>query len=108
MPGPAAVERRSCPCIIWFVPENPLTPQHQPGPLPPFFGRQAPPKPKEPPRYGRWVAVGVTLSFVAALVLLAVLVPRAHRASVAKLKAEVLALTQAAEPSFHPSAYEVK
>jgi murein DD-endopeptidase MepM/ murein hydrolase activator NlpD len=90
------------------VPETPVTPQQQPGPLPPFFGRQTPPKPKEPPRYGRWVAVGVTLSFIFALVLLAVFVPRGHRARVAKLTAQAQAQAQAVTVRYDTSAYAVK
>ncbi len=93
--------------MIYAVPETPVTPQHQPGPLPPFYGRPVPPKPKEPPRYGRWVAVGVTLAFITALVLLAVFVPRAHRARVAKLKAQAQAQVQAAM-EYSTSAYGVK
>jgi len=94
--------------MILSVPETPVTPQHQNGPLPPFFGRPVAPKPKEPPRYGRWVAVGVTLTFVAALVLLAVVVPRAHRARVAKLRAQARAQTQAAMMAYDTSACVVK
>jgi murein DD-endopeptidase MepM/ murein hydrolase activator NlpD len=76
--------------------------------LPPFFGRPVPPKPKEPPRYGRWVAVGAMLAFITALVLLAVFVPRAHRARVAKLKAQAQAQAQAAMMEYATSAYAVK
>jgi murein DD-endopeptidase MepM/ murein hydrolase activator NlpD len=90
------------------VPETPVTPQQQSGPLPPFFGRQAPPKPKEPPRYGRWVAVGVTLSFILALILLALFVPRAHSARENKAKAQTQAQARAAAAAFDTSAYAVK
>jgi len=93
--------------MIESVPETPATPQ-QPGPLPPFFGRPAPPKPKEPPRYGRSVAVGVALAFVAALVLLAVLVPAAHRARIARAAAQAQAQAQAAQAAYDISAYAVK
>ena len=108
MSGPAAVERKSCRGIIWFVPENPAPPQHQPGPLPPFFGRPVPPKPKEPPRYGRWVAVGVTLGFILALAALATFVPRAHRARENKAKAEAQARAQAVAAAYDTAAYAVK
>jgi murein DD-endopeptidase MepM/ murein hydrolase activator NlpD len=94
--------------MIWFVPETPATPQHQPGPLPPFSGRPVPPKPKEPPRYGRWVAVGVTLGFILALVLLAIFVPHAHRAHMARLNAETQARVQATEMAYDTAAYAVK
>jgi murein DD-endopeptidase MepM/ murein hydrolase activator NlpD len=90
------------------VPETPVTPQQQSGPLPPFFGWPVPPKPKEPPRYGRWVAVGVTLSFIVALILLAVFVPRAHRARESVHKAQAQAQVQAALAAFDISAYVVK
>jgi murein DD-endopeptidase MepM/ murein hydrolase activator NlpD len=90
------------------VPENPVSPQHQPGPLPPFFGRPVPPKAKEPIRYGRWVAVGVTLAFILALVLLALLVPRAHRARENKQKAVTRTRTQTASLTYDTSAYAVK
>jgi len=78
--------------------------------LPPFPGRSAPPKPKESPRYGRWVAVGITLAFVLALVLLAVFVSLAHRAHVAGLKDQVKVQTQAqaAPIPYDTSAYSVK
>jgi murein DD-endopeptidase MepM/ murein hydrolase activator NlpD len=78
----------------------------QRGPLPPFPGRSQPPRPKEPPSYGRWAAVGVMLAFIAALVLLAIFVPRAHRARVARLKAQAQA--QAARVVYDTSAYVVK
>jgi murein DD-endopeptidase MepM/ murein hydrolase activator NlpD len=94
--------------MISSVPETPVTPQQQPGPLPPFFGRPVPPKPKEPPHYGRWVAVGVTLSFVAVLILLVLLVPRAHRARMAKLLAQAQAQAQAVTTNYDTSAYAVK
>jgi murein DD-endopeptidase MepM/ murein hydrolase activator NlpD len=76
--------------------------------LPPFYGRPVPPKPKEPPRYGRWVAVGVTLSFIAALILLAVFVPRGHRARENNQKAQAQAQAQSVMTSYDTSAYAVK
>lgn len=76
--------------------------------MPPFFGRPVAPKPKEPIRYGRWVAVGVTLTFVAALILLAVVVPRAHRARVAKLQTQAQAQAEAAMMAYDTSACVVK
>ena len=76
--------------------------------MPPFFGRQTPPKPKEPPRYGRWVAVGVTLGFIVALMLLALLVPRAHRVRMAKLAAKAQVQAQAVAVRYDTSAYAVK
>jgi len=88
------------------VPENSVTPQSQRGPLPPFYGRPMPPKPKEPPRYGRWVTIGVTLAFITALTLLAVFVPRGHRAREAKVKAHALA--QAARVVYDTTACAVK
>jgi murein DD-endopeptidase MepM/ murein hydrolase activator NlpD len=94
--------------MILSVPETPDTPQHQPGPLPPFFGRPVPPKPKEPISYGRWVAVGVTLSFIFALVLLAVFVPRGHRARENKQTAVAQAQAQASMMAYDTSAYAVK
>ncbi len=94
--------------MIESVPETPPTPQQQPGPLPPFFGRPVPPKQKEPPRYGRWVAVGVTLAFITALVLLAVIVPRAHRTRIARAAAQAQAQAQAAQAAYDTSPYAVK
>jgi murein DD-endopeptidase MepM/ murein hydrolase activator NlpD len=76
--------------------------------LPPFFGRPVPPKPKEPPRYGRWVAVGVTISFIVALVLLAVFVPRSNRVRVARLNAQAQAKAEAVLMAYDTSAYAVK
>ena len=76
--------------------------------MPPFFGRQVPPKPKEPLRYGRWVAIGVTLSFIFALILLALFVPRAHHAHMAKVVAKVQAQAQPVMKSYDTSAYVVK
>ena len=90
------------------MPESPLTPQHQPGPLPPFVGRTAPPRPKEPLRYGRWVAVGVTVGFIVALILLALLVPRAHRARENKEKAQAQAQAEAAAAAYDTTACAVK
>ena len=92
--------------IILPVPETPVTPQRQPGPLPPFRGRPVPPRPEGPLRYGRWVAVGVTLAFIAALVLLAVFVPRAHRARVARQQEQARA--QASKPGYQSTACVVK
>ena len=88
------------------MPETPVTPQQQRGPLPPYPGRSQPPKPQEPPSYGRWVAVGVALAFIAALVLLAVFVPRAHNTRVARQKAQ--AQTQAPKVEYETTAYAVK
>ncbi len=93
--------------MIESVHETPVTPQ-PPGPLPPFFGRPVPPKPKEPPRYGRWVAVGVMLAFITTLVLLAVFIPRAHRARLAKARAQAQAQAQAAQAAYDTDAYAVK
>jgi murein DD-endopeptidase MepM/ murein hydrolase activator NlpD len=76
--------------------------------LPPFFGRPAPPKPKEPPRYGRWVAVGVTLGFILTLALLAIFVPHAHRTRENRLKAIEQAQVQAAQRDYDTTAYAVK
>ncbi len=76
--------------------------------MPPFYGRPVPPKPKEPPRYGRWVAVGVTLSFIACLVLLALLVPRAHRARENKQRAQAQAQARATLMDYDTSAFAVK
>ena len=76
--------------------------------MPPFYGRSVPPKPKEPPRYGRWVAVGVTLSFIATLILLAVFVPRGHRARESRQKAQAQAQAQAVTTSYDTSACAVK
>jgi len=108
MSVPAAVERWYCRCIIWSVPENPASPQHQLGPLPPFPGRPVPPKPKEPPRYGRWAAVSVTLSFIVALILLAVFVPRGHRARENKKKAQAQAQAQTAAAAYDTTACAVR
>jgi murein DD-endopeptidase MepM/ murein hydrolase activator NlpD len=93
--------------MIESVPETPATPR-QPGPLPPFYGRPVPPKPQEPPRYGRWVAVGVTLAFITVLVLLAIIVPRAHRTRIARLNAQARARVRAAEMAYAATAYAVK
>ncbi|MBN2465600.1 M23 family metallopeptidase [candidate division WOR-3 bacterium] len=90
------------------MPETPVAPQHQHGPLPPFHGRPVPPRPKEPPRYGRWVAVGLTLGFIVALILLAVLVPRAHRVRENRKKAQARAQAQAEAAAFDTTAYVVK
>jgi murein DD-endopeptidase MepM/ murein hydrolase activator NlpD len=90
------------------VPETPDAPQHQPGPLPPYLGRPVLPKPKEPPRSGRWVAVGVTLGFIVTLVLLAVLVPHAHRAREHKQRAQAQAQAQATLMAYDTSAFAVK
>jgi murein DD-endopeptidase MepM/ murein hydrolase activator NlpD len=94
--------------MIEPVPENPVSPQHQPGPLPPFPGRPVPPRAREPLRYGRWVAVGVAASFILALILMAILVPRAHRARENKAKAQTQAQAHAAAVAFDTSAYAVK
>ena len=90
------------------MPENPVSPQHQPGPLPPFPGRPVAPQPREPLRYGRWVAVGVAASFILALILLAILVPRAHRARENKVKVQTQAQARAAAAAFDTSAFAVK
>jgi murein DD-endopeptidase MepM/ murein hydrolase activator NlpD len=78
----------------------------QRGPLPPFPGRSQPPKPKEPPSYGRWAAVGVVFAFIAALALLAVFVPRAHRMREARQKAQAQA--QASRVGYETAAYSVR
>jgi|GEM_PF-485408 len=94
--------------MIEPVPETPLAPQQQSGPLPPFSGRPVPPKPREPLGCGRWFAVGVTAAFAVALVLLAVFVPRVHRSRAAKLSAQAQALAAAAARVYDTAAYAVK
>jgi len=56
--------------------------------------------------YGRWVAVGLTIAFVIALVLLAVFVPRAHSTRAAKQKAQAQA--QASRREYETSVTVVK
>jgi len=92
--------------MLWSVPETPVMPQPQRGPLPPYPGRSQPPRQKEPLSYGRWVAVGLVLAFVVALILLAVFVPRAQRARVTKQKAQAQA--EASKVEHRTAAYEVK
>ncbi|MCX6843904.1 MAG: M23 family metallopeptidase, partial [candidate division WOR-3 bacterium] len=71
-----------------------------------YPGRSQPPKQKEPLSYGRWVAVGVVLAFIAALVLLAVFVPRAQRAREARQRAQAQA--QASKIEYEVSAFALK
>jgi murein DD-endopeptidase MepM/ murein hydrolase activator NlpD len=71
------------------VPETPGTPQSGRGALPPFKGWPDKPRAKEPIQYGRLVAVLVALFFITGLILLAIFVPRSHRARIAKAKALV-------------------
>jgi murein DD-endopeptidase MepM/ murein hydrolase activator NlpD len=78
----------------------------QRGPLPPYPGRSQPPKPKEPPKPGRFAAVLVLVVFCLALAALAIFVPRAHRARVARQKAQAQA--QASKVEYETTACVVK
>ena len=78
----------------------------QRGPLPPYPGRSQPPKPKEPPKPGRFVAVLVLVVFCLALVALAIFVPRAHRTRTARLRAQAQA--QASKVEYQTAVYPVK
>jgi murein DD-endopeptidase MepM/ murein hydrolase activator NlpD len=88
------------------VPETPVTPQLQRGPLPPYPGRSQPPKPKEPPKPGRFAAVLVLVVFCFALAALAIIVPRYHRARTARLKSQIP--NPNSQPDYEVSTYVLK